>query len=646
MSLEELIIQNDIKRAVIIDDAYDMAPTSFVVLKNADRQKAIAALMQEPQDIKASLAKVLESCGLAEDEWEEGLDDDDFILELWKLAQEKKLTELSSDVLFGVFKADLEAKRAALVPLEKLLGERLKVKYDKQGTQYADLDRCEIVFLDLFLGETDAQEALDEAVARIKRLVGTLSDETRPLVFLMSTKGGVELATKANELQSKASLLGCKFRTINKDEIEQYLPKILESVLSDYPRAQLVASWVDTWSQAIAQAQVQFVAALRNLDLPDYSYLQKFRLNAEGVGLGEYMQPTLVDFLGYCIESQIGISRKAIELDALDFKQAPTMHLLPSDQIVDFAHARAFIHQNYIRQNGYFLEDVSKQLQLGDVVIKLPPKVPENFSFDLEEKLAVWVVITQACDIQQNNSDAFLLLQGEVRVRDWTSNISTKDSVNTDVFRWNEKEYSIDWAKAQVSAIKINTMGRRLKKGGGYARIARFRGIEALRLQNLFASNLTRVGLPVAFHNRIEVGIELFVKDGIEMKSVFKYEPDQKMAAVIDGRSLKVSADGNQEQVKKQTNNVRVLALSPRFCDKFRGAIEQFGLDNIPAKIRGALKSYIESTEDLKTLAEHHDVKRGVSLGENIKCDIFFDEAKPDWKGQMCFVLKKPLSTR
>jgi|GEM_PF-2789802 len=642
MSLEDLIIENEITRALIIDDAYDMEPTSFIVLKNGDRSQIVKALSAEPPAVREIFGAALVEHGLDDDEIEEGLDEDAFILKLWELSETKVLTQDSTAALFQVFKADRDAKRAALEPLEKLLKERLNVKFDTQGTQYSALDGCQIVFLDLYLGETDAQRALDEAASRIKRLVDSLSDEERPLVFLMSTKGGVELDSKASELQKKASLLGCKFRTINKDEFEQYLPKVLESVLRDRPRAQVIAAWVDTWNQAIKNAQTQFIAALRNLDLPDYSYLQKFRLNAEGVALGEYMQPTLLDFLGYCIESQTPISKMATELDGLDLRQAPEMHLLPSDQISELAHARAFIHRNYLQEKGFHLENVAKDLQLGDVIIKLPPEAAGNrFDFPLGG-LAAWVVITQACDIQQSNSDSFLLLQGTIKPRDWTSNIS-HDSVNTDVFLWNDTEYSIDWAKAQVSAIKISTMEKRLKNGGGYARIARFRGVEALRLQNLFASNLTRVGLPVSFHNRVEVGIELIIRQTpTTYATVFNFSPEEKMAAIIDGRVLKPAAEGARASSKKQSGPAQVLAISPRLYDNFRAKIENFGLDKVPEQIRGAMKTYIQSTEDLKKLSEHHDIKRAIMFGANIKCDIFLEELKADWKGYVSIVIRKP----
>ncbi|WP_142781930.1 hypothetical protein [Agrobacterium sp. T29] len=645
MSLESLIAKNEITRALIIDDAYDMAPTSYTVLKTGDLAQIMTALNAEPLEVRALFGPVLVNSGYEPDEIEEGLEEDDFILKLWQLSEANTLTAESTAALFGVFKADRDAKRAALEPLEKLLKDRLKVKFDTQGTKYSELDGCQIVFLDLYLGETDAQSALDEAATRINRLVDRLSDAERPLVFLMSTKGGVELDGKASELQKKASLLGCKFRTINKDEFEQHLPKVLESVLRDHPRAQVIATWVDTWKQAITAAQTQFISSLRNLDLPDYSYLQKFRLNAEGVALGEYMQPTLLDFLGYCIESQTPISEMATKLDQLDLRQTPEMHLLPSDQISELAHARAFIHRNYLEEKGFFLDNVAKDLQMGDVIVKLPPDTADNqFDFPLGG-LPAWVVITQACDIQQNNSDSFLLLRGTIKVRDWTSNIS-RDLVNTDVFLWNGTEYSIDWAKAQVSAIKISTMEKRLKKDGGYARIARFRGVEALRLQNLFASNLTRVGLPVSFHNRVEVGIELVVKSASEPATIFKFSPEEKMAAIIDGRVLKPATEGARASSRKETAPAQVLAISPRLYDNFRAKIEAFGLDKVPQQIRGALKSYIESTENLKKLSEHHDVKKPILFGPNIKCDIIFDALKPDWKGPISIVIQKPPSKK
>jgi hypothetical protein len=94
-------------------------------------------------------------------------------------------------------------------------------------------------------------------------------------------------------------------------------------------------------------------------------------------------------------------------------------------------------------------------------------------------------------------------------------------------------------------------MSTRLKPGGTHARIARFRDVGALTLQNVFASNLTRVGAPVSFHYTKKVGICLWAKGSSgEPRQIASWSADNGVAALIDGRMLEPSEEGKERKSK------------------------------------------------------------------------------------------------
>lgn len=633
MDLQTLVLQHNVKRALIIDDAYDLVPEAED-LKGLPTGPMVSALQLESLEIKQILGPTLEALGLEEDEFEDGLSEDDFVSHLWQLAEAGTLSTSSANALFQNYRAEQEQKRKQLLPLEALLKDELHLPFETQGRETDGQPQCDLLFLDLYLGVTDDDAALQQAISRVKRLVETLGDEARPLVVVMSTKAGGELSTLASRLQADASLLGCKFRTVSKPEFEKVLRPLLGQMLTEHQNAQVVAKWLDTWKSAITNANNTFINKLRSLDLADYAYLQKYRLEAEGVDMGAYLRPTLLDFLSYCVEEDAELSKQASQLDVLTFAQAPSAHLLPSERVTELAHARTFLNRTVIEVEGFQVDDVSKQLNLGDVIIKKPADAID-YDFDLHGREAS-VIITQACDIQQDKTDAFLMLKGTIHRRDWTADLIPSDS-RTDVFMWNGVDYSLDWEQAKVGSVKKSTMKDRLKPNGGFARIARFRDVEALRIQSLFARNLTRFGMAVGFHHVSEAGIELWVRAENQPMKLYGATVEQKMAALVFGRAVKASGDGPGT---RKSDYRKVLIFGRMFPDQLADALKVADFSGVDTQQAALLKAFANSTEDLKTLHSEHLVSKAISFGKDIKVSVALSKLPDDWNGRPTLVVK------
>lgn len=630
MPLPRLVNQNEIKKALIVDDAYDVIPEAED-LTGLDLSSIAKALGSESPPIREELGEVLASTGLAEDEFEDGLGENAFIEKLWQLSEAGQLTATSSELLFAAYKAEQEQKRAQLLPLEGLLNT-LNLQIETQGRRHTQsLPTCNLLFLDLFLGVTDSGSALNQAIARIKRIVEAMDDEKRPLVIVMSTKSGIELSKLAGRLQREASLLGCKFRTASKTDFEHILPAIIEQLLKDYPNSQMVAKWLDAWKAAINSANALFINKLRSLDLSDYAYLQKYRLDAEGVQLGEYLRPALSDFFSYCVEESRPLAQQSAKLDLLSFEQPPNAHFLPSERVTEISHARTFLNRVVLEESGFQVHDVMKSLQLGDVIVKRPPG-HSGYDFSLEN-LEVLVVITQACDIQQRNTDTFLMLKGVVHRRDWTADLSPLPT-RTDVFMWNNEDYSLDWEKAKVASVTASTLQNRLSPtNGSHARIARFRDLEALRIQSLFASNLTRIGTAVGLHHRAEVGIEFWAKGNDGPVQLFKADVDEKMAALINGRMLK-------EGQSRKSEATKFLVFDRVFPEMFADTLQKADFSRVTGKIPDQLTLLAKSNEDLNGLRAPHKLPKPIAIGPTLKAEIKWNKLPENWTGNVAFIIK------
>jgi len=607
--LYELVRTHSIKHALIIDDAYDVVPfADDLELAGSIDEIALALHDRASRPVKKTLGKILTDQGLEPDDFSAGLADDEFVAKLWELAQSGKIAKALSGRLFQVFEANQAAKRGQLKYLEELL-QNSRIEFKSQGRSgTGDNEDFQVIFLDLYLGITDSQTALDDAVERIRSIVQDKPDKNRPLIVVMSTVGSTHLYDLASDLQKRAELLGCKFRAVNKEHFPQALPKALTELLTHKEDAEAIASWLDGWSSAIVLAAQDYRRDMRLLDLSDLAYLARFRLDAESTTLGKYLNAMSATYVQFCIEKELATSREDRLLDGLTFEKFPASHLLPSNQIPKLKHASSFINDEVIKSTGLQFPDAKSVLQLGDLIVE-KPKNWNTVRQIAPEDMPVFVVISQACDIAQGNSDAVLLLRGTIRKRDWTAALRNIPET-TDVFLHNGEQYQIEWQKARIAAWSATLVDQRLKKNGGYLRIGRFREVEALKLQNIFATNLTRVGTIAAPHPHTDVGISFTAptKDG-QFTEIFKFTLVQRMAAVI--------------WAKPPTGKpYQLLVFNSGIAERIVANVEGLDLSVLKEPFAKQIKSIAESPEMLASFKSEIKLGKELDFGSGLKVEI------------------------
>jgi hypothetical protein len=627
-AVKTLIQQYDFQKALIVDDAFDGQP-DFDTLDVPARSEVGDLIDGLPEVTRAFLNEALVGQDLREDDWEAGLSNASFLAALWKLKLEESLTPDVAEAAFGIFAAERAQKLAQLAPLQALLRNELKLIVEEVGRDGHDLPQgTSVVFLDLFLGVTGQAQAREQAADRIKELLRDMKDQDRPLVVLMSNETGKELEDWAKELRGQAALLGAKFRVISKSEFDTDGPllEVLEELLAPLEKTQALAGLIDEWGGAMEKLKTDLMADLRNLDLSDCAYLKQFRLQAEGMPLGTYLVEAYGDVLRFRLEGCLPLITAAMVVDGLDFNPMPPAHFLPSEGVNWLTHAMHFVNEKAIAHRGYQFPSAATLLELGDVIIKKPHDWAEMGELKLGDGMAIYVVISQSCDLQQNKSDAILLLQGTLRGRTWDDPIKPSET-RVDCFRFRGHDYVIEWEKARLDAWQKLLANRYLKLGGPYLRIARLRTMPALKAQHIFSSNLTRIGTLANPHMVVPVGVKILMKDKNKIDKVLLNVPvTDEMACLLKGIVVEGKRGEEQEHVVfKSAFGLKLGKLLLDVIDEFnpqvRESVREFAQSSIYlAQFRAPLRLGRKVVHGQLKI----DIKRGVSgtYSQNVTIEV------------------------
>lgn len=583
------------REALIVDDAYDKVPNAES-MEGVVLDKAIDALRRAAVKSRKELEKILLTEGFDEDDYREGFGTDQFVGAVWRLHQEGRLRGKSFDELFATFKTEQENKRNDLKELVKVLREDLGFTVKTQGSAVQSVPGTpQLILLDLYLSFRDRQKAVDNSVTRIERMLEGKPETNRPFIIVMSSKPE-KLSSIGIELKEKAGLMGSKFRTLSKAEAPAVLPAQLEDMLLGLEDAEIYASWLQAWKEALEASQNTLLKKLRLLDLSDLGYLYKYRLQEEGMPLGTYLRKLAEDHILYQLEGASPLEDKTKQINGLAFKEIPTAQFLPSEQIPILKFTSCFVNNIVVNSKGLQFQAAKEELVLGDLLVPRPKDWKVGQPPSLEDGMEILVVLSQACDILQCKADTFLLLRGFLQKRKWSDDIADSNS-GTDVFYFNDQRFRINWQKAQITAWSVNQANIRLSpRDGRFLRIARFREVEALRLQNLFASNLTRVGTFATPHQHWNVGVRIKVPlTSGGHATLLEIPQSDAPAAVIETKEVRGSR--------------KVVVFDPGFRRLFADKCQAFDWTEVKRPLPAQFAAVYQSTELLKIFVQEQPTK-------------------------------------
>ena len=505
--VKALLEQRNVRSAVIIDDAFDDHPRPGDV-EDARWDRFFDDVAAEDEN------KVAKEYGLDVYERQDVAElrrTDRFIQVVWRA----RGTVPAAGPLFEEYERTQEQKRAELAPLKRLLEDDLGLICSTFGRdEVADIADARIIFLDLFLGFLEDEEAIKRAIARVKGIIAHRPEAPPNVVLLSASPRLKELGPR---LRDEGELLGCQFRMVHRRDLgdtETMIERIYELTLS-YPDALRLNGFLMTWKVALEKAKIEFLRSIRTLDLADYANMQALILEAEGEPVGDYVLDLYDLHLHNVLESNPDLIRAAKTLNQINWSDYPPAQFMPSREADDIMDGALF--HNQIRTTiETEIDGDPNRARLGDVFLAPQPNVGESAQGEPGGLAApapryAYVVLSQACDVQHGAVDRLLLLQGNAQPYGWKQHDNKSKAHRTPVMRLGAERFAIEWNVLAPETWRLEDLAHHLE--GGYRHARRFRTPFALQLQQGFIGRLGRVGTLAALPARYAVGVRIFIKN-------------------------------------------------------------------------------------------------------------------------------------
>ncbi len=617
--LKEILTREGITTAAIIDDVFDETPTS----KSINEESWNFFLDDQSEK---ELAIIREGYGVSDPEarWDELRNDDNFIQFLW---QQKDRTAVLT-ALFKSFSDGQAAGRSSLEPLRVLLFDQLNLQGRTFGSQEAEAGLgAQLLFVDLFLGAQQDEDAKEKALARVKGIVDTRR-ESPPIIVLISSS--LRLQTMRDAFRDEAGLFGCQFRTVQKSELSEpaRVHELIYRICSSYRDTTKLSSFIELWDQALREARDRFVKATRRLDLRDYADLQNLILNAEGELIGAYLFEVFGQYFLFQLEEDARLSSSALRLNEMHWDNYPAPHFLPASISGNIADGLLF------RSSKILVK--SESLQFGDVLFStrvdaLGEGTDPAADFAKGERIAL-LVLTAACDLQHGNAKTTLFMVGVAKQSELVLHKKPKALV-TPVLIHDGKHYTIEWEVGAPIAWTPRELQKQLDSGA-FERVRRFRSLFSLQLQQLFTSSLSRVGTPVMPPIQQLTGITIsYVDIDRTLVRLASAESTEQQAVVLVGRNELKYLDRVMlspelvSDVRVAMQKLDINKLLEKDRSKWQGVIQKRELfskmeEGIPFERNSFQRSFNETEYDIvSVIGPYAEKERAISLDRKAKGD-------------------------
>ncbi len=593
LDLAQLCKKNGITKAWIIDDIYDNKPPD---------QDSINAFIEDIHDddlyadLQEKTGAEVSDKGVHSSLFQEN---QDYVSKLRKLSDgEPELKPTLKDALKALFDKTVmeqQSLQGQLHPLETLLEEELKIELERIGTKdVSPKPEVRLIFIDYQLdmnstgGDIDIRQM---AVERVKKLYENkvYSIENKPIIVLITNRLIDSAGRQA--FRAEAEIPGCKFRFIHKKRFHETVELKLElwELLRFLPQARSLEQYMDGWINALKDVHDEARRSVQALDLADYAHIAKFRLQDEGAALSQYMHWLFTSYVQRLMEKAPRLSEASKAIDKIQdelFQSPPAIppaHFEPSPQTLTMYNAAMYESvkpldgqvslKDLLRIPGY-------RLDFGDI-----------FICNAKSSEKALVIISQSCDIARPDEDtAILALHGNIQKRTALSDRELHaDKVRSDALLLGTLEgddYVIDWDIKSPCTMSIHDFYQSCLSDKSYRRAARLRPQYALKLQEHFAANLRRVGIPKSpsYYRALSGAVFYKTKDGKNCTELFQFEAKDK--EVFD-----VSA-------KNKFYVVFVMA----FISRFRDSLKNIPPDELSKPTQKAINTILNNCDILRKL--------------------------------------------
>ncbi|WP_213737202.1 hypothetical protein [Bradyrhizobium sp. dw_411] len=497
--VKQLLAEREFKLAAIVDDAFDEMPTATEI--RAELWDRFFDDLQESDDNKLS-----EAYG------KQKYDDSDvsdlrrdpiFVDAAWRIRADVP----PAAALFGEFSDTQRAKRDRIAPLQHLLVQELGLSCKTFGREgHDDVDNADIIFLDLFLGYVEGEEAILQAIARIKGVIEKRRANPPTVVLLSESALLQELGPRVRD---DAELLGCQFRMVSKNQLSdsELLAERLYELAVSYPDSLKLNSFMLSWDRALKESHEKFLRSIRTLDLPDYANMNALILEAEEEPVGDYILDLYDLHLHSILEGDIALITAGKALNEISWADYPPAQFMPSEEADQMMDGALFHNQSRTKTEAAIDND-PKAVRLGDVFVTSPVIIPADGATPARSEQHAYVVLSQACDLKHGGVDTVLLLKGSVQPYERPRLKSS--TPRTPIMYVDDQKLSVDWNLLAVETWRIDDIPDKL--AAGLERVRRLRTPFALQLQQAFIGRLGRVGTLAALPTRYRAGVRIILR--------------------------------------------------------------------------------------------------------------------------------------
>ena len=498
MKYEPFIVEEwekcDAEKVLLIDDAYD--PPSFSdelagplleLLQDARRSRYVSNALLDPATAETAIDD------LAGSEY-----DTDAVQNAYRAVYRAYVGGRNPKVdLDDYFK---DRKEAALEKLDGIVA--LLSKCEELQVEVAGNDTAEetfrtfhphVLFMDYYLSLSDRQEKNPSQTTknsdemRSIKLVGKLLEKARgsgPSVILMSSED-IDDRGGSYRADLEGAVLALRFGFLHKDgvsiegkalSIDGRAADILLDTAQGFGFGKDIQLALSKWREGAEKALDDLQDELRDLDVRDFAYLLRLRLEKEGESFADYLEGFLGESLrgavDECVEWDAGVFKRIDKPDS--YQAIEGGHPEPSDRIAKLFH-RLKVSMPTRRSK--------KRFALGDIYMS-------------QAKDKVRVVLSPDCDLVPRPKEGpraprLLTLGGKL------TDLRADGAFVGDLVMVGDEPKAIKWSLKDIATHPTKNPGELTVEGLPFALFGTLRPQQAQHIQAKAFADLRRVGLAV-----------------------------------------------------------------------------------------------------------------------------------------------------
>lgn len=555
--LRDTIIRHNITRVAVVDDAFDPVSLDWFqegeVVEFIDAVNEDDVLLQEFHHVAGNDTennRVLSVADLTDE-----------------IATRLLQNRESLDGLKGVLSTTLfrvqDRKVTQVNALYKFLNEELGIATVRTFGTASEMptEEFDLAFIDYRFGPSRDQGSVDRAV----RWATHLYDKGRAFIILMSAEA--EAKARQDVFRKDSKLTRGLFEFVAKEEIEDSgkFSNRLKSFCAGLGTRHEIHQFAVAAEAAAAESLDALKESIHSLGIEDYAYLEQISLREDGHPLGDYMLWLFGEYFAHKLSVNDSLHQARRSVNGLKYDQFLPLQRPPSVMLATMystaitepvfegwgAHPRDLTNDSITIDSASSPEgDVARETveasageclqeteplttlaasatvadQADSSETQVPTVAPDVLPlYQLGDLLVAtrdkpaYLVINAGCDLQFSPGtkrecdpeQSILLIPGRFELLH-----ERGDETNmkrTELYELQGERFRVIWQHTRATAVPHRTV-RKEFEAKGYQRKARLKLAYALEVQQHFAAQLTRVGVPTPTPVFREHAVELYGK--------------------------------------------------------------------------------------------------------------------------------------